>query len=100
MNYCPLARGRLFAQGKYPIFDDLQKRLSKTKAQLFLKWAMQSGFVTIPKSSNSTRIKENSELFGWFIDDKDMAAIDELEDGVEVSFATSVMREPWNSLEK
>jgi len=100
MNYCPIARAQLFLPNRLPLFDEMEVRLKKTKAQLFLKWALQSGFVTIPKSVNPARIKENTELFGWSISDVDMAAVRELEDDIQISVASYIMHEPWNVLEK
>ena len=36
---------------------------SKSPAQILLKWAIDRGTSTIPKSTNSNRIKENTEIF-------------------------------------
>ena len=62
MGYCPLARGRLWEEGKYPVFDELATKLKRSKAQIFLRWALQKRYITIPKSANAERIKENRQL--------------------------------------
>ena len=82
MGYCPLARAQLF--GKYPFFAELSSKLKKSEAQLFLRWALQRRFITIPKSSSESRIKENCQLYDFEISEDDMKRIDEgLEDGGE-----------------
>ena len=50
----------------------LYLRYKKTVAQLFLRWCIQSGFSTIPKSSNEGRIIENSQVFDWSISGEDI----------------------------
>ena len=80
MGYCPLARAQLF--GKYPFFTELASKLKKTEAQLFLRWALQRRFITIPKSASELRIKENCQIYDFVISEDDMKTIDEgLEDG-------------------
>ena len=77
MGYCPLARCRKFEQGAYPTIDNLSAKYNKTKAQIVLRWAVQSGFITIPKSSNEGRLKENAALFDWTLLDEEMQQIDD-----------------------
>ncbi len=40
-----------------------------------LRWHLQLGNVVIPRSVTPSRIAENTELFGFSLDDEDMAAI-------------------------
>jgi alcohol dehydrogenase (NADP+) len=42
-----------------PVILEIANRLSITPAQVILKWAMQQGTSTIPKSSNPHRLAEN-----------------------------------------
>ena len=67
--YSPLVRGQRFNDKKL-IF--LAKKYHKTPAQIILRWALQHGISTIPKSANLTRIKENFDVFDFEIDPKDM----------------------------
>jgi diketogulonate reductase-like aldo/keto reductase len=53
----------------------------KSPAQVILRWHIDSGFVVIPKSSNAARIDENCDIFGFQLDEQDMAAIARLDDG-------------------
>lgn len=95
MGYCPLARCRFFRDGLYPDIDNISKKHGKSKPQIILRWAVQSGFVTIPKSENKGRIKENGDLFSWSLNDDEMMTIDNLDNGIQVSNATSAMFSQW-----
>ena len=37
-----------------------------------IRWSVQKGFITIPKSSKPERIKENMDVFDWTLSDDDM----------------------------
>jgi len=74
-SYSPLTRG---AKLRDPRVTALAQHYKKTNAQLFLRWALQHGVVTIPKSSHPERIRENADLFDFEINPEDMAALDAL----------------------
>ena len=44
-----------------PIIKNCAEKYKKTPAQIILRWHIQSGFITIPKSCNPERIKENND---------------------------------------
>ncbi len=48
MGFCPLARCQQFGK---PEIKDLAARLGRTEADVMLRWSLQSGVVTIPKSA-------------------------------------------------
>ena len=56
----------------------LAEKYKKTAAQIILRWHIQSGFITIPKSSNPARIKENFEIFDFELTEDEMKSIDAL----------------------
>ncbi|MCA2225071.1 aldo/keto reductase [Nonomuraea aurantiaca] len=58
-----------------PALAVLSEKHGKTPAQIVLRWHIQLGNVTIPKSVTPARIKENSEVFDFVLDAEDMAAI-------------------------
>ena len=91
MGFCPLARCSRF--NKCPILEEISARVKKTQAQIILCWAMQKGFITIPKSSSPERIKENADIFDIELSDSDMESLDNLEEGMRVS--TDAMERPW-----
>ncbi len=47
-------------------------RLSKSPAQILIRWSVQHGFITIFKTSDEARLKSNADVFDWFIPDEDM----------------------------
>jgi methylglyoxal/glyoxal reductase len=67
--YSPLVRGDKFGDQK---LIDLANKYSKTPAQIIIRWALQIGVSTIPKSSNPIRIKENFDVFDFKISDDDI----------------------------
>jgi len=80
MGYCPLARCKYFGTPRCALVEQLSEKYKKTNAQILLRWSLQSGFVTIPKSSNSDRIAENADIFHWCICESDMKLMDELDE--------------------
>ena len=50
-----------------------------TVAQLILRWDVQSGVSTLPKTTNKSRMVENFSIFDFEISPQDMRAIDELD---------------------
>lgn len=52
-----------------------------TPAQVCLRWAVQKGYVVLPRSTKSERIVSNGAIFGWELTGDEMAALDALECG-------------------
>ena len=50
------------------IFD----RYNKSVAQLMIRWSVQKGYVTIPKSSQPERLLHNSQVFDWTLSPQDI----------------------------
>ena len=50
-----------------------------TVAQLILRWDVQSGIATIPKTTNKARMAENFSIFNFEISPEDMKVIDSLD---------------------
>ncbi|MEY4113874.1 MAG: hypothetical protein RLZ76_567, partial [Bacteroidota bacterium] len=67
--YTPLVRGQKFND---PRLQKLAEKYQKTPAQIILRWAVQQGISTIPKSSNPSRIKENFCIFDFEIEPADI----------------------------
>ena len=70
----PLMGGNL----DLPLLKQLAEKYGRTAAQIVLRWSMQNGVVVIPKSVHEERIRENSQIFDFELDDEDLAAIDGL----------------------
>lgn len=53
----------------------IASRLNKTPAQIMLKWILQRGIVTIPKSTNPERLRQNLDLFDFCLTSDDMSVL-------------------------
>lgn len=59
--------------------QSLSKKYSKNAAQIILRWDLQKGVITIPKSIRKDRIISNADIFDFEILDSDMRLIDSLD---------------------
>jgi 2,5-diketo-D-gluconate reductase A len=64
-----------------PIFTRIAEKHGKTPAQAILRWHIQQGYVVMPRSRNSERIRSNIKLFDFALDASDLAAIDAIARG-------------------
>ncbi len=80
--WSPISRGRVLTN---ELLINLSGKYSKTITQVVLRWHIQNGVVTIPKSSNEGRIKENFEVFDFEIAKEDMELIDSLNEDKSVT---------------
>jgi 2,5-diketo-D-gluconate reductase A len=76
--WSPLAQAEVLED---PVLTGLAGKHGRTAAQIVLRWHIQLGTIVFPKSSTPERIRENIDVFGFELDDEDMAAIGGLEDG-------------------
>ena len=60
------------------VIKKLSEKYKKTSAQIILRWHIQSGFITIPKSCKPERIKENFEIFDFELTEDEIKSIDSL----------------------
>ncbi|XP_063283405.1 glyoxal reductase-like [Pelobates fuscus] len=74
-GYCPLAKGQALT---HPVVLQLANRYERTPAQICIRWSIQNGVVTIPKSTKEDRIRENCEVFDFHLEQKDMECISSL----------------------
>ncbi len=56
-GYCPLGKGQLLDE---PEVVEVARAVAKTPAQVLIRWSVQNGAVTIPKSTKKERIHQNS----------------------------------------
>lgn len=64
-----------------PILSQLGEKYGKTPGQLALRWLVQNGIVTIPKTSNPERMRENLDIFDFTLDPQDLAELAILDEG-------------------
>jgi methylglyoxal/glyoxal reductase len=58
-----------------PVLAAIARRHGKTVAQVILRWDLQLGVVTIPKSVRPERMAENAAVFDFALDDAELEAI-------------------------
>lgn len=89
-DYCRIRDIRLTAwsplmQGgallKDPVLAGIARQHGKTVAQIVLRWDLQSGVSTIPKSANPTRLTENASFHDFELTVAEMNAIAALDRG-------------------
>lgn len=77
--WSPLGSGRGLLE--VPTIVAIAQKHGKTPAQVVLRWQVQLGNVVIPKSVTPSRIRENIDVFGFELDDDDLAAFAALDEG-------------------
>lgn len=58
-----------------PKLVEIAQRRGKTVAQIILRWEVQTGVVTIPKTSRTERLVENAGVFDFALTEVEMSAI-------------------------
>jgi methylglyoxal/glyoxal reductase len=75
-SWSPLMQGRIF---EIKELISIAEKYYKNIVQLVLRWNLQKGVITIPKSENKNRIVENAQIFDFEISKEDMKIIDNLD---------------------
>ncbi|KAG6068386.1 hypothetical protein E4U32_000855 [Claviceps aff. humidiphila group G2b] len=76
--YSPLACGAHLSDSALTAVADKYK---KSAAQILVRYALQKGWVPLPKSGNEERIKQNADVFDFALSDEDMKTMDGLDRG-------------------
>jgi len=66
-----------------PILITLAKKYDKTPAQIVLRWSIELGLATIPRSSNRERLAQNLDVFNFALSAAEVASISALDTGAE-----------------
>lgn len=81
-SYAPLIRG---LKKDHPVLVNIANKHQVNTFQVLIRWALDQGIVTIPKSSSAKRIKSNFESLKFKLDLKDLEALAALHDGTRVA---------------
>lgn len=73
--WSPLKQGHLLSE---PVLLEIAQKYNKSVAQVILRWDLQNGVVTIPKSIKEHRIIENSQVFDFELTIEDMERMNRL----------------------
>ena len=77
--YSPLTKGRKLDE---PLLSEVGNRHGKTPAQVLIRWALDKGFVVLPKSVNADRIAENRDVFDFSLTADEIERLDALDEGL------------------
>jgi len=77
----PIMKGRV---NELPLLQQLAEKYQKSPVQIVLRWDIQKGIVTIPKSVTPERIRNNAAIFDFELSLEDLAKIDQLDKNVRM----------------
>lgn len=80
-SYSPLTRGKKFND---PTLLLIAEKHGKTPAQVLIRWNLEHGVSTIPKSSSRNRLQENFDVFDFSLDAADLQQLDNLNENFRV----------------
>ncbi|CAM9689335.1 unnamed protein product [Ectocarpus sp. 12 AP-2014] len=61
-----------------PVIIEIAERMTKSPAQVIIRWHLQRGVTVIPKSVTPARILANKDVYDFELSNEDMATIDKL----------------------
>ena len=67
-----------------PVVISIAERLSKTPAQILLRYYIELGVSAIPKSTNANRLKSNINVFDFELSDDDKKSLSDLDADVRL----------------
>ncbi|MGO4182720.1 aldo/keto reductase [Paenibacillus sp. TAF43_2] len=79
--WSPLMQGQLL---DHPVLKEIAEKHNKSIAQVILRWDLQHGIVTIPKSTKEHRIIENCNVFDFELSESELSRIDALNQNLRV----------------
>ena len=82
-GYSPLGKGLVLRD---PTVKAIAVQLGVTPAQVLLRWSMQQGVVTIPKSVKKERVEENWAVWDFNMSEPQMEALGSLHKGTRVTW--------------
>jgi methylglyoxal/glyoxal reductase len=87
--YSPISR---LKGGIHPVIQEVCDQTGKLPSQVVLRWCIQRGTVPLPRSQNPEHIKINFDVFDFELDEQAMRSLDDISDGMRVTWDPSNMR--------
>ena len=81
--YSPLTRAEKLS---HATVLTIAQKYDKTAAQILIRWGLQHDLVVIPKSIHEKRIKENSEVSDFQLEEQDMKLLNSLNEDLRTVF--------------
>lgn len=77
--YSPLTRGEKL---DHPVVRAVASELARSPAQVLIRWGLEKGFVSLPKSVTPARIAENLAVFDFALTPAQLERLDALEENL------------------
>lgn len=81
-SYSPLVRG---LKKEHPVLKELANKYNKDTFQILIRWAIDHGIVTIPKSNSRNRLISNAAVFDFKLTENEIYLLNTLHDGTRVA---------------
>mmetsp|Transcript_45487 Transcript_45487/g.134635 ORF Transcript_45487/g.134635 Transcript_45487/m.134635 type:complete len:396 (+) Transcript_45487:64-1251(+) len=90
MGYSPLTRGQRLRDQRVVAIG---QKHGRSPAQVLIRWALQQGIVSIPKSIRAERLQENMDSFSFELDSADLARLASCEEQLHTCW--DCLNAPW-----
>lgn len=80
-SWSPLMNSEIL---KDNVVNQIAREINKTPAQVIIRWNIEHGVITIPKSITPLRIEENFDVFNFTLNDTHIRKLDELNKGKRI----------------
>ncbi|KAG4027504.1 hypothetical protein MFRU_029g00280 [Monilinia fructicola] len=88
--YCPLVRNK---RSDDPTLNLLASTHKKTVAQVLVRYALQKGWIPLPKSETPSRIAENANVYDFDLSKDEMQKLDNLDEAEKGAIVQAVSNE-------
>jgi hypothetical protein len=88
--YSPIVRNY---KANDPTLVEVSKKYSRSTQQVLIRYALQKGWVPLPKTDNPDRIVSNADVFDFNISEEDMVVLDSLDQGSAGAIVEAVVNE-------
>lgn len=88
--YSPIVRNY---KANDPTLVELAKKYNKATQQVLIRYALQKGWVPLPKTDDPERIVSNADVFNFDISDEDIAVLNALDQGSAGAIVEAVENE-------
>ena len=96
MGYCPLARMKQMGTGDVKVLAD---ELGVSEPALAIRYLLECGYVTIPKSTNPARIAKNATIVDMpRLTGENMERLGRADEGFKASNSSKNMDLPWDDV--
>lgn len=68
----------------------MARKHDRSTAQILIRYGLQKGWVSLPKSDTPSRIEANADVYGFELGDADMQTLDALDQGADGAIVQAV----------